>query len=670
VTRAPAPVLAALLLLGCAAAPLDESQARVEYAFYGERSYPDFRLRRIVEDALLEFERDPTREHVMFDAAADLQDFYVSEGFPDAVVGYRIERTPKLRVVFGVEEGPRVTVAKLSLLGVSAIPIDDVLALWRRTRSGILGRGDPYFVLDDLRAFGVAVRELYFTRGYAAAAVTGPEVSRTPGGTEAEVSFRIDEGPLYTCTAVEVADELRVPEYTLRTDDVVGRPFDPDALQALQRLLRESLQNRGWADPVVRLTVDVDHASRTVQARLFGGVGERVRVGSITIAGNERTAASVIESAIAFASGEWYDASKVEATEQALYVTGLFTRVHVERVRSGPGVVDLTVRVEEIESLELSLLVGYGSYETGRAGVALTDRNLFGRGQRAQLGARASFKGYGLNASWTEPTLFGSETQLTITGALQEREMPSFTDFSQSLSAAFSRDLFEHVRGRTGYSLTNRDGRDVDRQGVLTDLEFDLSTVFGELVRDTRDSPLSPSVGDRESIKLEHASDVLGGSLRFDRLTLSAALFVPLAEAWILGLSARSGLAWPEPGEGLPIQERFFTGGESSVRSFREDQIGPRTQSGVAAGGEFFNVFNVELRFPLIKALHGAVFADAGNVGSRVEAYGLSNLRPAIGAGIRLELPIGPVRVDYGYNPDREPGERRDAFHVSVGLPF
>src|SRR5690606_29995896 len=103
--------------------------------------------------------------------------------------------------------------------------------------------------------------------------------------------------------------------------------------------------------------------------------------------------------------------------------------------------------------------------------------------------------------------------------------------------------------------------------------DFEIGSVFTELIYDRRDSPLYPSTGHRESIKLERARQFLGGDIELDRITWSAALFHPFAEDVVLGLSANGGIAWPLEPDDLPVQERFFNGGESSVRSFDESEL-------------------------------------------------------------------------------------------------
>ena len=126
------------------------------------------------------------------------------------------------------------------------------------------------------------------------------------------------------------------------------------------------------------------------------------------------------------------------------------------------------------------------------------------------------------------------------------------------------------------------------------------------------------------------------------------------------------------PGEAtaIPIDERFFNGGATTVRSFGERDLGPHDNHGHPVGGEFFTVFNVEYTFPIFGELQGAIFTDAGNLLPTSEDVGLNNMRYAIGAGLRYKLPVGPIRLDYGVNPDPRAGEDFGAFHFSFGFAF
>jgi outer membrane protein assembly factor BamA len=120
----------------------------------------------------------------------------------------------------------------------------------------------------------------------------------------------------------------------------------------------------------------------------------------------------------------------------------------------------------------------------------------------------------------------------------------------------------------------------------------------------------------------------------------------------------------------LPIDERFFNGGAMTVRSFGERELGPHDPKGNPIGGEFFTVFNIEYTFPIIGELQGALFTDAGNLLPTSEKPGLDDLRYALGFGVRYKLPIGPIRLDYGFNPDPQAHEDNGAFHFSFGFAF
>ena len=120
----------------------------------------------------------------------------------------------------------------------------------------------------------------------------------------------------------------------------------------------------------------------------------------------------------------------------------------------------------------------------------------------------------------------------------------------------------------------------------------------------------------------------------------------------------------------IPIDERFFNGGATTVRSFGERDLGPHDNHGHPVGGEFYTVFNVEYTFPIFGELQGAIFTDAGNLLPTSEDIGLNDMRYAIGAGLRYKLPVGPIRLDYGVNPDPRPVEDFGAFHFSFGFAF
>jgi outer membrane protein assembly factor BamA len=152
---------------------------------------------------------------------------------------------------------------------------------------------------------------------------------------------------------------------------------------------------------------------------------------------------------------------------------------------------------------------------------------------------------------------------------------------------------------------------------------------------------------------------------------LRLSYYLPIGKS-LLAFGARGGLITPIADE-IPIDVRFFNGGGTSVRSFAERRLGPKDKSGNPLGGELLTVFNIEYMFPIGGGLQGAVFADAGSLHHEVRLPTSDpggEMRYALGVGLRYKLPIGPLRLDYGVNPNRKEKESFGAFHFSFGFAF
>ena len=196
---------------------------------------------------------------------------------------------------------------------------------------------------------------------------------------------------------------------------------------------------------------------------------------------------------------------------------------------------------------------------------------------------------------------------------------------------------------------------------------------------------------------LDLALSALGSDIEFVRGTVRVGYYIPFGpkplapgvvedntgsglQRWFrqssLAFGARAGIihslttSGADEATAIPIDERFFNGGGNTVRSFGERDLGPHDRKGHPIGGEFFTIFNIEYTVPIFGELEGALFTDAGNLLPTAEEPGLDDMRYALGVGLRYKLPIGPVRLDYGVNPNPQNGEDFGAFHFSFGFAF
>ncbi|MFQ5781002.1 MAG: BamA/TamA family outer membrane protein, partial [Nitrospiria bacterium] len=203
---------------------------------------------------------------------------------------------------------------------------------------------------------------------------------------------------------------------------------------------------------------------------------------------------------------------------------------------------------------------------------------------------------------------------------------------------------------------------------------FAIATVNPSLVRDSRDDPFNPRSGSVNGIALRSAATFLGSDVELIKATLQSRWFYQLAPKLVFAFSARIGVAERFGGTTIvPLSERFFVGGRSTVRGYDEDKLGiPQVtlKNGQPTGGNAMFVANEELRLFLPKSFGLVLFFDHGNVWKSYRDVSFSETKSTTGIGLRYNTPIGPLRLDWGYKLNREAGEDPSAFHFTLGHAF
>jgi outer membrane protein assembly factor BamA len=307
------------------------------------------------------------------------------------------------------------------------------------------------------------------------------------------------------------------------------------------------------------------------------------------------------------------------------------------------------------------------------------------------------FSEYRIVGTFREPRALDWNADLTLTGAVEQGVRSSFNFARKGVTAELVRRLTPLIRTSIRYSFgTTRtfDERLSEEEQAAIDRRFPqvrLSAFSGAILRDTRDDVAEPTEGAFLSAESSLAARALGGQVGFVKTYLQALWFtrVPGAPRVIFATRASTGLAdgFPReaqaddpdgrPIEDLPGSERFFAGGDTTIRGFALDTVGVEktiSERGFPRGGNGLLILNAELRVPVWKDLGAAVFVDGGNVWERVTDFDPSELRGSAGFGVRYRSPIGPVRLDLGFKMDRrEFGGRlepRSVLHFSIGQAF
>jgi outer membrane protein assembly complex protein YaeT len=675
-----------LLAAGCALAAACRSQAtkpdelpfelRLEFA--GETSVTEERLAELVRRELARVTARVPDKAAVDDAAFALELFYRARGHMEVRVEYEFEpaagSSPAL-ARFSIVEGPVVRVRELVLEGATAIDPERV-----RTFFGDAAKGGIYD-REKLAAGLDLLREFYRERGHVRIAIEEPEVDFDRDSATVTLRIVLHEGPAFRVRAIEMRGgtaEMEQREAQLARQHT-GQLYLPVFLSELEHTLVEEYRRRGHPDATVDVRPELDETTGDVRIAVQITPGERVIVAHFRIhntarEGNARTRDAAILGVMGIERGSAYDSERVRKAFRELYATGLFESVQIGLEGTGTERT-LVVELVEARSVEIRLEPGWGSYEGPRFLVGIEEKNFQGRGQVLSLEGTASLRAQALRLAWVDRDFFGTSFTSETTAFVEKREEPSFEYVRRGLGFFLRRDLGQDWSASSGYEYRPTNVTD-DVTASTLDEDTSVAALSLALTLDDRDNPLVPTRGRQGRLRLEWADNGLGSDTEFLRTQLEYTRLFRLGDSGVLAASARTGLIAPIGNtDEIPVTERYFNGGESSVRSFREDELLPELHAGSTGdprdGGEGATTLNLELRHLLTGNLAGALFFDWGNVAERVQDYlDFAGFRTGIGVGLRYLLPIGPVRLDLGVNPDPESDEDEAVLHFSVGFPF
>jgi len=667
---------AACGILGGSIAPKD-----VDLEFEGfaavERSDAIERIAYLFE----EFAQETSHGPMLDDAAFELELLLESRGFRAARVDAELVTAEGARPVarFVATLGVRTRITSVRVEGVEAAELEEALAIL-----GLGGKSSWYSeraVSAGVRALVAWLRE----RGHARAEADDPRVVFGADGTTADVSVRIAPGPVHELARVdlrfssgELPDGIPAEALDAVVREFIGKPWTDRVSRYLRGRIGATLGEHGFPDAKVAVQV-VDEDPSAVVLTFDVDPGPRIRIGMVRIAGHDATQQSFLESRVELEPDAWYRRSLLFATIQNLSRSGLFDTIDVEVVATDPPTLvdgtetrDVVVDVVEAPAREFHIEPGYGSYERLRIGFGARQKNLFGTGRIADLTATVGELAQRADLSLIDPWILGKSATATASVFWNRRQEPSFERLEQGVELGASWRLGEEWSVRTNWQYRQSDARDVQVDAPVEDDDVGISEISIQPTWDARDAFDDPHRGQLTRGAADISADVLGSEVEFVRLRLEHAHFVPIDSLTTLALSARLGWIAPIGGtDEIPIQERFFNGGENSVRSFRESQLGPEDANGSPIGGEASTTATVELRQGLGRRFQVAVFVDAGTVELEADdIFDFTDPGFGIGVGLRYLLPIGPIRLDGALNPDPDEGESEGVLHLSVGFSF
>lgn len=646
-------------------------------------------------------------DFVLEDGTRQLLNDLQKKGYFFATAEYTRRNIPgeeRVEVTYTVEKNRRYRVRDVAIVGTDAV---SYLALADQLQTRPLSLIPPSrgFVTEDslTRDADIITRELR-NQGYLRAQVVEKRYGTSLNNNDLKVIFQVAPGTRAQVVQTRItgtrifASELLGKE--LPTYEPADRYISQDRIRNEVSHLTSFYANRGFADARVNYRIE-EQTDDPSQVSVIYEIeeGRRITINRIIVNVRGRTSEKTLRRFLTVKPGELLRRDKLNEAEQALYATGAFRQVILQSqyVRSeGPddALNDIILDAIEAKPFTISYGFGYQSDDGPRGSFEISNSNMFGRlevgsvilrlSRREQL-AQVSYQFPRFNLpKFTTLNESGLTTPLLVSGFFQRQRQVSFT-VQRATALIQSEQRFDRQSALIyRYQFQNVRITDIQVSNPLlqrSDQPVNLGTVSLTYVRDTRDQPLDAHKGYFVSADSSLASTKFGGSERFIRVLGQVQAFRPIRSKSDVILAGRLqiGLARPYGGSlSLPISERFFAGGSTTLRGFDFEQAGPRDPvTDQPLGGNALIIASGELRFPIIRNLDGAVFYDGGNVFGKISDIRFSRFTNSLGGGFRIKTPLGPFRVDAAYlvNPPAfvaTPNRRLSNFqiHFSFGQAF
>jgi outer membrane protein assembly complex protein YaeT len=504
----------------------------------------------------------------------------------------------------------------------------------------------------------------------------------------------IEENPpvILRSLSIEVTDhpELQAEIESLRPEFFLkpGKPFTEEDYQQTEARIKDFFYDHGRAYVKIARKAQVFPEEREANVAYSVTAGPEAVFGDTRIDGLENVTPSVVSNELSYKPGETFSGKALRQSRRNLQQLDLFSEIEVEpqTADAGATVVPVIARVREKPPREIKIGLGYGTEDKLRGQIRWRDNNFFSGARQLEIGFKASFIAREVDARFVQPHFLGQNNRFTASLGPKQFVEPAYTlnltrfqprlerKFSEQFSAFFgyrieydditklSHSIFAFPDpSRPKGHILNR----FDRKGWLS--AFGIGALWN-----TTDDRENPSKGWIHSLLLEQAGGPWSGSYDFYKLTGESKYFYPLAERTVLASRLKLGFADNFNGSHeVPIFERFFAGGGSSVRGFGRRRLGPLSPRNDPIGGKSLIEGSAELRrIQLYKQLGGVVFIDFGQVSLHRFDPPISDIKFAGGFGVRYPTPIGPLRLDFGFPFQRRDKDRAWQIFFDIGQSF
>lgn len=625
---------------------------------------------------------------------------YEGKGFANTTVDAVAENigTARVRLVYTINEGRKAKIRSITFEGNDALT-DHKLRKTMKTKKAWWFFGGKYEE-EKFEADLTTLLDEYGNKGRLEAQIPKTDLVYTDDGKGMNVTIYLEEGAEYKMENLDVAennvfdDDEVMDTVEVKPGDVHNKGQVAKDVQQVQKQYQDS----GYVDANVTPQVTLDRDKKTTRVVYNVAEGDLKYVREIRITGNNVTKDEIVRRQMLLIPGERYDGTAVDESKRRIENTRFFETVRVTLDETDDSTndlfTDLNVDVEEGKTGTFNFGGGY-STEDGMGVYSELRLNNFdatnwptfsGGGQQLKLRVNTGERRDEYGLSFTEPEFLGYPLSFGFDVFDETYEVRGGANYEESATGGGLRlgktlSPYVFVQSAWRYQETELSDLPFFASREIRRQEGDSTTISNRwsIERNTLDLRHDPSRGSVHIGAVEVAG--LGGDHEFIKLEHDSTWYKPLgaAEKWVLSLRSRHGIM-TEYGSSdyVPLQDRFYAGGTTTVRGYRNRDIGPKEHEywfwgdTFAVGGNLRVITNLEAKYKVTDALRLYAFVDSGGVWADAGDFDFGDFRYSAGLGLGFNVPmLGPIRVDYGYplNPDNDQSSS-GRLHLATGFRF
>ena len=616
--------------------------------------------------------------------------YYAKKGYLRAEAESHVASEGERKLVrFDFKPGTHYRGVKIVVEGAERQRVKEILSVLHEGDLKTSVYRNPGRVIDAVTGF-------YQQRGYLAVKIAPPRQELDPLRKTGRVVISAEEGPVFRVGTLQFAGNQALAPQDLRTGIPLetGAVFEPARLEPTLSALKRKYGRLGYRGAKIEYEIARHDDRAEVDVSFAVAENQQTSIGAIRVEGNRHTSEKFARGQLKVKEGQVTDTMLVRESLKNLSQTGAYASAEIRvqpQAESGTRdnhtqVADLVVAVAEPKPFRL--LYG-GLYDSGNGPGFIADfqnRNSLGAGRVLGLRTRVDSETDEARIYVTRP--FWRQSRLSTTLATYFTRQTEYHQSTptETLGASIQQDV--QLRSKLllsyGYRFERQRGFIPDPAAPnIPEKVVSVAPATLTISRDARDSFLDATRGSFISHGFELAPRFLGSDYPYVRYYLQYFKYfslthprpVPYGEQarrsrLVFATGSRLGLQKGFNSAGAVLTDRFYAGGGTTVRGFKQDELGPRLANGKPAGGNAVLVLNEELRYPLVWVFDAVSFIDIGNVYPRVSDFRFKDLRTAGGFGIRIRNPFVVLRFDYGFKFNRRPGETMGAFFFSIGQAF